>query len=39
MLVCPKFGGNYFYIYLHLCLRVDDVNGSYGSLTLLFEMK
>jgi hypothetical protein len=39
MMVCPKFWENYFYTYLHLCLGVDDVNGSYGNLMLLFEMK
>jgi hypothetical protein len=39
MMVYQNFWGNYFYIYLHLCLGIDDVNGSYGSLALLFEMK
>jgi hypothetical protein len=39
MMVCPKFWGNYFHAHLDLCLGVDDVNGSYGSLALLFEMK
>jgi hypothetical protein len=39
MMVCPKFWGNYFYTYLHLCLGADDVNGSYGNLALMFEIK
>jgi len=39
MMVYLNFLGNYFYIYLQLCLGADDVNGSYGSLVLLFKMK
>jgi hypothetical protein len=39
MMVCQKFWGNYFYTYLHLYLGVDDVNGSYGNLALMFKMK
>jgi hypothetical protein len=39
MMVCPKSWRNYFYTYLHLCLGVDDVNGSYGNLVLIFKMK
>ncbi len=39
MMVCQKNWGNYFYICLHLCLWTNDVNGSYGSLALLFETK
>jgi hypothetical protein len=39
MMVCPKFWENYFYIYQHLCLGTNDLNGSYGSLALMFKMK